>query len=93
MGAEGSNNNSNADFTDYMTLPTPTLNDSYCGAANAKSNYSKNYYAILDSGATDHFMLEDADVGEKKADHKPIRVTLPDNSATISSHECKLKIP
>jgi hypothetical protein len=76
-----------------MNLPTPTLSDFYCGAVNSTPSRAKNNYAILDSGATDHFMLEEADVDEKKAEHNPIRVTLSDNSATISSHECKIKIP
>jgi hypothetical protein len=51
-------------------FPTPTLTDFYCGACTAPEE-SKNYYAILDSGANDNFLLPTADVAEKETNHKP----------------------
>jgi hypothetical protein len=38
--------------------------------ATAANN--NNNYAIFDSGATDNFMIETADVGNKKKEHTPI---------------------
>ena len=62
---------------------------------------SKNYYAILDqndfaivdSGATGHYITETANVSKKKKTTKPIRVLLPDATSLQSTHECNLDIP
>jgi hypothetical protein len=53
---------------------------------------SNNYYAILNSGATDNFVTEDAPILSKEANHIPIKVTLPDNTKLLSSHKCKLPL-
>jgi hypothetical protein len=53
---------------------------------------ANNYYAILDSGATDNFVTENAPILSKEANHLPIKVTLPDNTKLISSHKCKLPL-
>ena len=58
--------NNNA-VNDYSThLLTPTLKDFYCGACNSSSQ-SNNRFAILDSGATDHFLLPTAEIESKES--------------------------
>ena len=61
---------------------TPKLNDFYCGSCFSVSE-TTNYYAIIDSVATDNFILQTADIESKNAAHKPMRITLPDSSTNI----------
>lgn len=66
--------------------------DFYCGSCTSEPG-SSNYYAILDSGANYNFFTSDADVDEKDSNHNPIKVTMPNNTAAMSSHKCKVKVP
>ena len=50
-------------------------------------------WAILDSGATSHFLVTEAPTSEITIATVPIRVTIPDGSQVQSTHTCKLAIP
>ena len=50
-------------------------------------------WAILDSGATSHFLVTEAPTSEMTIATMPIRVTIPDGSQVQSMHTCKLAIP
>ena len=50
-------------------------------------------YALFDSGATAHFLIEDAPVTNKKVAATPLTITLPDGSRVRSTHTCNLDIP
>ena len=50
-------------------------------------------YAISDSGATGHFMVEGAPVINKQPAKKPIQIMMPDGSKIQSTHTCNLDIP
>ena len=50
-------------------------------------------YAVSDSGATGHFMIEGAPVVNKKVADKPIHITLPNGKIIKSTHTCNLDIP
>ena len=54
--------------------------------------YNNNYYAILDSGASHHFLLENAPTKAKTADHTQKEVKLPDGTIINSSHKCELDL-
>ena len=50
-------------------------------------------WAILDSGASSHFMVTDAPVIEKEKATAPLSIQLPDGASVTSSHTCLLDIP
>ena len=50
-------------------------------------------YALSDSGATAHFLIEGAPVTNKKVATSPLTITLPDGSKIQSTHTCNLDIP
>ena len=50
-------------------------------------------WAILDSGATSHFLLTTAPTTNKKAALNPLHVTMPDGDQVQSTHTCDLDIP
>jgi hypothetical protein len=49
--------------------------------------------AISDSGATGHFLQDDAPVTNKQVAIHPIKITLPDGNKIQSTHTCNLNIP
>ena len=51
------------------------------------------HYAILDSGATGHFLVEGAPVANKKKTVSPITITLPIGGKIQSTHTCNRNIP
>eukprot|EP00984_Skeletonema_dohrnii_P002769 scaffold955_cov79-Skeletonema_dohrnii-CCMP3373.AAC.11 len=53
----------------------------------------KEQYAIGDSGATDHFLIEGAPVTNKREAVNPITITQPDGTTIKSTHTCNLDIP
>lgn len=63
------------------------------------NSFKKSYitravkWAVSDSGATSHFMLEGAPVVNKQIAKHPITVTLPDSTKLHSTHTCNLDIP
>ena len=50
-------------------------------------------HAISDSGATGHFLVEHAQVVNKKPAQKPIQIMLPNGKRIMSTHTCNLDIP
>ena len=50
-------------------------------------------YAVSDSGATGHFLVEGAPVVNKRVANKPIHITLPNGKIIKSTHTCNLDIP
>ena len=60
------------------STPTPSTNN--------------NYYAILDSGASHHFLLNDAPTKSKDTNHDRKEVKLPDGTIINSSHKCELDL-
>eukprot|EP00804_Cyclotella_cryptica_P027234 CCRYP_014359-RA/>CCRYP_014359-RA protein AED:0.63 eAED:0.63 QI:0/-1/0/1/-1/1/1/0/101 len=50
-------------------------------------------YAIFDSGATAHFLLDGAHVVNKRPAHKPRTIRLPNGKHIFSTHTCNLDIP
>ena len=50
-------------------------------------------WAILDSGATSHYIMTIAPVHKKIPAVSPITVTLPDGTRVSSTHECELALP
>ena len=50
-------------------------------------------YAISDSGATGHSLVEDAPVVNKKLAVKPIQILLPNGKTIVSTHTGNLDIP
>ena len=50
-------------------------------------------YAIPDSGATGHFLVQGAPVVNKKLTSSPLKITLPNGNMIQSTHTCNLDIP
>ena len=50
-------------------------------------------YALSDSGASSHFLVEGSAVVNVKAAEFPIAIKLPDGSIIYSTHTCNLDIP
>ena len=50
-------------------------------------------YAISDSGATGHFLVEVAPVTNLQVADNPIRITIPNDKSVTSMHTCNLDIP
>ena len=49
-------------------------------------------YAISDSGATGHFLLQGAPVFNKRPTASPLKITLPNGKSIQSTHTCNLDI-
>ena len=49
--------------------------------------------ALSDSGATSHFLVEGAQVTNKRITVQPITITLPDGNTLQSTHTCNVDIP
>ena len=50
-------------------------------------------YAISDSGATGHFLVEDAPVTHLQVADNPISITIPNGKSMTSTQTCNLDIP
>ena len=50
-------------------------------------------YAISDSGATGHFLVEGAPVTNLQVTDNPINITIPNVKSMTSMHTCNLDIP
>jgi hypothetical protein len=50
-------------------------------------------YALFDSGATAHFLVQGAPVINKKPVVKPLKIKLPEGNFIESTHTCNLDIP
>jgi hypothetical protein len=49
--------------------------------------------AIADTGATSIFIMEGADVDNKRIAENPLTINLPDGKKVLSSHVCDINIP
>jgi hypothetical protein len=49
--------------------------------------------ALSDSGASSHFIVDGANVINKRVDTNPITITLPDGATLQSTHTCNVNIP
>jgi hypothetical protein len=70
-------------------LPQPQL---VCNTVhtNPTTKVNSNYYAILDSGASDNYLTKEAPTVEKTVKHQPIQVTISNGRCLKSSHKAKL---
>ena len=59
----------------------------------AKKDLNDATYAIIDSGATGHFLVIDAPALNKEVALNPIKIMLPNGKMLISTHTCNLDIP
>ena len=50
-------------------------------------------WAILDSGATSHFLVPDAPTINVQPALNPLHVTMPDGNSVSSTHTCELDLP
>ena len=82
MQPEGAANRGRFAFAAAALLPKITLNDK-----------TKLSWAILDSGASSHFLLTDAPCVNKKTTSNPISVQIPNGHRVTSSHTAELDIP
>ena len=67
--------------------PTPLLSTVSINLSNIKK------WAILDSGASSHFLAVGAPITRKEKATSPISVTLPDGTKVRSTHTGDLRIP
>ncbi len=49
--------------------------------------------AIANTGATSIFIMEGADVDNKRIGTDPLTINLPDGKKVVSTHVCDIKIP
>ena len=66
------------------TIWTPTLVQT--ALTTTKKALNNNYYAILDSGASDNYIMEQAPVSKTIPTHDPIQVTIPDGTILQSTN-------
>ena len=50
-------------------------------------------WAIMDSGATSHFLVTKAPTRDRQVAISPLKVRLPDGAQVASTHTCQLDIP
>ena len=48
---------------------------------------------LSDTGATGHFLVQNAHVVNKKPAKNPIKIKLPNRSIVMSTHTCNINIP
>eukprot|EP00804_Cyclotella_cryptica_P019081 CCRYP_014487-RA/>CCRYP_014487-RA protein AED:0.29 eAED:0.21 QI:0/0/0/1/0.5/0.33/3/0/1151 len=81
------------------TTTDPSTDDDISSVATTHSIHqlgqttSPRDFAILDSGATTHFLIQGANVLNKKPTLHPLQIKLPDGSFIASTHTCNLNIP
>ncbi len=51
------------------------------------------HQAIADTGATSIFIMEGADVDNKRIAKDPLTINLPDGKQVVSTHVCDINIP
>ena len=85
--------------SDCATVATEDLteddlsSDEGANLATEKPHQKQREYAILDSGATAHFIVKGADVINLHPSNNPLRIKLPDGTYITSTHTCNLNIP
>eukprot|EP00804_Cyclotella_cryptica_P025623 CCRYP_002827-RA/>CCRYP_002827-RA protein AED:0.60 eAED:0.68 QI:0/0/0/1/0/0/2/0/144 len=93
-------NLSNKDTCDCNTAATyPSTDDESYSTDNSHNIHllgqtqTPEEFAILDSGATAHFIIQGASVLNQKPAAHPLHIKLPDISFIKSTHTCNLNIP
>jgi hypothetical protein len=56
------------------------------------NQHNVHKWAILDSGATSHFLLTTAPTTNKKVALNPLHITMPDGDQVQSTHTCDLDV-
>eukprot|EP00804_Cyclotella_cryptica_P007696 CCRYP_001319-RA/>CCRYP_001319-RA protein AED:0.61 eAED:0.61 QI:0/-1/0/1/-1/1/1/0/116 len=51
------------------------------------------HYAIFDSGATAHFLVDGTNVVNRRPALKPLTIRLPNRKHIVSTHTCNLDLP
>lgn len=80
---------------DNATVRTEDLtdDDTSIGDDVIPTSVRKVQYALFDSGATAHFLVERAPVINKRVATEPLKIKLPDGTVIKSTHQCNLNIP
>ena len=80
---------------DNATASTIALTDDELSSdEESTTNETKpTEYAILDSGATAHFIIKGAAVKNEQTTSNPLKIKLPDGTFIHSTHTCNLDIP
>ena len=89
----------NQDEVPYPTTINIMQKGKYAEAANSLlstiniDNKNIHDWAILDSGATSHFLVTKAPTKDRQIANSPLQVRLPDGARVASTHTCTLDIP
>ena len=75
------------------TISELSDNDQAYEDQSTNNHHQPTEYAILDSGATSHFLLKGAAVKNAHPSKDPLKIKLPDGSFINSTHTCNLDIP
>ncbi|KAL7518802.1 hypothetical protein ACHAWX_003603 [Stephanocyclus meneghinianus] len=88
-------NRSNKHQCDQATVTTADLTEDDLSSDDEPpgTHHKPPEYAILDSGATAHFIIKGATVRNKLPTSNPLKIKLPDGSVIKSTHTCNLDIP
>ena len=78
----GAENRTRFGFAAALLLPTITLTDK-----------NRLKWAILDSGASSHFLVPNAPCTNMQVAMSPLRIRLPNGKFVTSSHTCDLDLP
>jgi hypothetical protein len=80
---------------DNATATTADLTDEELSSDEQESSQHNRppEYAILDSGATAHFIVKGAAVKNERPTNNPLKIRLPDGTVINSTHTCNLDIP
>eukprot|EP00804_Cyclotella_cryptica_P020661 CCRYP_003457-RA/>CCRYP_003457-RA protein AED:0.44 eAED:0.32 QI:0/0/0/0.5/1/1/2/0/441 len=93
-------NLSSKDTSDCATAATDPSTDDEISSDEKSHNIHQlgqtqtpGEFAILDSGATAHFIIQGTSVLNQKPTAHPLQIKLPDGSFIKSTHTCNLNIP
>eukprot|EP00804_Cyclotella_cryptica_P017805 CCRYP_001205-RA/>CCRYP_001205-RA protein AED:0.56 eAED:0.51 QI:0/0/0/0.5/0/0/2/0/161 len=73
--------------------PTNTCLQALPLTATLPTTTRHQHYAIFDSGATAHFLVDKAHVVNKRPALKPLTIRLPNGKHIVSTHTCNLIFP
>ena len=78
---------------DNATAATADLSEDDLSSDEEECVAKPSDFAILDSGATAHFMVKGAPVINKQVALNPLHIKLPNGAIIQSTHTCNLNIP
>eukprot|EP00804_Cyclotella_cryptica_P012938 CCRYP_002290-RA/>CCRYP_002290-RA protein AED:0.50 eAED:0.37 QI:0/0/0/1/0/0/2/0/633 len=73
--------------------PTNRCHQAIPPTATQPTTTRHQHYAIFDSGATAHFLVDMAHVVNKRPALKPLTIRLPNGKHIVSTHTCNLDLP